>query len=93
MRSVVARFRLVERANPGHSSLIVFGRTVKGQNFNHRTVAFYFPKLVDKADYSSDSKLQLIRFYTQMSKAPKEAEDGKNRPLNCLPSPYQLKVR
>ena len=81
MRSVEHRFKLFQTASPGHSSFIVFGRTIKGQNFTRRIIAVHFRKLVEKSDYAPRDKNRLL---AHMEELTKDLEDSISGGQNCV---------
>ena len=87
MRSVERRFREFQGIYPNHSSLIVFGRTIKGQKFSRRMVAFYFSKLVEKDDYPRNEKKSFVEFYYRMTNL---LEDSSFRGQNALFSDFKV---
>ena len=68
MRSIERRFRLVEKQNPCWSSFICFANTVRGRNFNEKTIRMHFNKLVDKEDYAVDEKNQILEYLYQLTR-------------------------
>lgn len=60
MRSVEHRFRLFQERFPDHSTFIVFGRTIEGQDFGPRTVGYWFSRLVKKDDYAMRDRRRLL---------------------------------
>jgi len=68
MKSLEARFKNIESKNPLWSSLICFNEACKGCRFTDRTISEWFPKLVDKEDYSPGQKNALIKFSKSLKK-------------------------
>jgi hypothetical protein len=77
MRSVEARFRIMEKKFPFHSSLICFGRAVRGQKFGRAMKAKYFRRLVDKEDYARKDIMRLTDHFMQMTEKATTFEDAK----------------
>lgn len=93
MRSVEARFRVFSQASPGHSSLIVFGRTIQGQNFTRRIIAVHFNKLVAKDDYTKNDKKRILsHFYKLVVDGKKQGVVG-GQERTLTPSPYQRALK
>lgn len=60
MRSIEARFKLMETKYPFHSSFICFLRTIDKQGFSRPMIIKWFRKLVDKEDYDKSVMWKLI---------------------------------
>ena len=78
MRSIERRFKKLEQENPSMSSLGVFITTINGQSFREESVLSWFKKLVDKEDYDSSAKRELIEYLKLVNKLidlrPKQPE-------------------
>jgi len=65
MKSIERRFDKIQKKNPYYSSIICFNLAVMEQGFSEVRIARQFNKLVDKDDYfSSDKKDILLFLYT-----------------------------
>jgi hypothetical protein len=60
----------MEKKNPFHSTIINFGRAVRGQNFASKVIAYWFNKLVDPDDYSRKDKKELMAWLEEINKEP-----------------------
>lgn len=60
MKSIQYTFDDLQRRNPYWGSYVVFAETVKITQPNYRILKNWFNKLVDKADYLSSEKTQLL---------------------------------
>jgi len=67
MKSVEARFRIMDKKFPQSSSLVNFGRAVKGQRFKRPAIARFFGRLVDKSDYAKSDTRTLMRHFLFLS--------------------------
>ena len=65
MASLESRFRAIQREYPFHSSLINFGRAIKGQNLSQRRLFYYFDRFVERDDYSKEDKKEVRFLYCQ----------------------------
>lgn len=72
MKSLERRFKRVSIRNPFWGSYICFAETVRGQNFNHKSILYWFNKLVEKDDYSQEDKRQLIANLENLNKPVEE---------------------
>lgn len=60
MKSIERTFITIKEKNPYWGSYIIFAETVKQTHPNYRILKLWFNKLVDKTDYSSSEKTQLL---------------------------------
>ena len=60
MRSIKHRFKQFNTQDNCWSSYICFAVTITGQQFDMRAVRKWFNKLVDKDDYDSKDRLQIL---------------------------------
>lgn len=60
MKSIQRTFESIQERNPFWGSYVVFAETVKQTQPNYRILKNWFNKLVDKTDYSSSEKTQLL---------------------------------
>lgn len=67
MKSLEARFRDIEVKNPLWSTFVVFVAAINGAGFSEETIRKWFPKLVDKDDYSRSERDQLMRWVIKNS--------------------------
>lgn len=67
MKSLEARFRDIEIKNPLWSTFVVFVAAINDAGFSEDTIRKWFPKLVDKDDYSKSEKDQLMRWVIKNS--------------------------
>ncbi len=72
MKSLERRFKGIVARHPFWSTYISFAEAVKGQNFNRKSIQYWFNKLVEKDDYSLVDKKQLIANLEDLNK-PAEA--------------------
>ncbi len=61
MKTIKTAFLKVAEENPDWSSYICFAEAIKHRNYSIVTITEWFPKLVDKEDYSRLKKKQIIR--------------------------------
>jgi len=67
MRSIERRFIVFTDQEPLLSTIIIFSRSVKGQNFSERMIRVWFPKLVDKDDYEASDRKEIIAYMVSLS--------------------------
>ena len=67
MKSLEARFRDIEIKNPLWSTFVVFVAAINDAGFSEETIRKWFPKLVDKGDYSRNEREQLMRWVVKNS--------------------------
>lgn len=72
MKSLERRFNNITAKYPAWSSYICFAETVKGQNFNRKSIQYWFNKLVEKDDYSQSDKKRLIAHLEELNKPREE---------------------
>ncbi len=72
MKSLERRFKGIVARHPFWSSYVSFAEAVKGQNFNRKSLQYWFNKLVEKDDYSLVDKKRLIANLENLNK-PAEA--------------------
>lgn len=82
MRSLEARYRTMREKYPEqYSSYICFVRAIIGQKFSYEIVSKWYNIHVDKDDYNSRDRNNIVRFLHKLSNMPEEKEfSGKNRP-------------
>ncbi len=61
MKSVERRFNNIAMKNPNWSSYVCFSEAVAGQQFSRGSISKYFNKLVEKDDYDSEDKKELLK--------------------------------
>lgn len=84
MRSVEARFNIMTKKFPFHSSFICYGREVRGQKFSRTMVAKYFRRLVDKDDYDRKDIMRLTDHFMRMTEKSSAFEEAKLQGKNTL---------
>lgn len=72
MKSIERRFKGVLSRHPFWSTYICFAETVTGQNFNRKSLQYWFNKLVQKDDYSQRDKKCLIANLEDLNKPIEE---------------------
>lgn len=60
MKSIQYTFDALKQRNPYWGTYVIFAETVKQTQPNYRILKLWFNKLVDKADYLSSEKNQLL---------------------------------
>jgi len=75
MRSLEARFRRCQKKHQEVGDFVNLGRAVKDQKFSEQTIRRFFNKLIEKDDYSSGDKQQLIKHLIGLT----TPEDDKNK--------------
>ena len=78
MKSLEARFNIVQKKNPLWSSFICFTEAIKGQKFLRPSINKWFGKLVGKEDYSRSDKLIILDQLEELSNL-KRSEGARNR--------------
>ncbi len=73
MRSIERVFNKVRKENPYLSDYICFAEAVEGRNFSRQTIARYFNKLVDKDDYDSKDKKELLQQLFELSQGSEKS--------------------
>ncbi|MFA4942071.1 MAG: hypothetical protein WC564_00315 [Patescibacteria group bacterium] len=68
MKSIERRFKNLEASNPGWSTYTCFAEAISGQGFGEQTIGRWFNKLVDKNDYSSSDKKDVLKHLVNLSK-------------------------
>lgn len=68
MKSLERRFKDIEDKNPNYSSYICFAKAVEEQNFNRSTINRWFTELVEKDDYASDEKKEIVDHLVRLTK-------------------------
>lgn len=76
MRSIQRRFNLQKQKNPELGDFINLMKAVYQQKYSKQIISKWFPKLVDKDDYSTSEKIYLIRTLHHTSNM---SEEGKKR--------------
>jgi hypothetical protein len=61
------KFKQLEEQNPNLSSIMVFGKLVRGRKMHQKDISKWFSKLVDKEDWVGSPREQLTKFYWQLS--------------------------
>ncbi|MDD5639280.1 MAG: hypothetical protein PHR47_00540 [Candidatus Pacebacteria bacterium] len=61
MKSLERRFQNIAKRNPNFSSYLCFAKAIEGQQFNKKTIRFWFQRLVDKDDYITKEKGSLLK--------------------------------
>ena len=79
MRSIERVFNKVRKENPYLSDYICFAEAVEGRNFSRQTIARYFNKLVDKDDYNSKEKKELLQHLFKLSQGNKKAAEDNQK--------------
>ena len=72
MKSLERRFKGVSARHPFWSTYVCFAETIQGQNFNRKSIQYWFNKLVEKDDYSQVDKKRLIANLESLNKPPEE---------------------
>lgn len=67
MKSLERRFSEARRKNPEYSSIICFAEAVCGQNFSRDVITKWFG-LVDKTDYLTGSKKEIVDWLEKISR-------------------------
>jgi len=80
MKSIKRRFNNIQEKNPYWSSMTCFNEAIKEQGFSKKNIYYWFPKLVDKKDYSKSDKKEILSFLLKLSK---RAEEGIKKDKNC----------
>jgi hypothetical protein len=60
MHSIEQKFKTIQDKNPLASTIIVFGRAVRGSKVKRESVDQLFKKLVDKDDYQTNTREAII---------------------------------
>ena len=68
MKSINRKFNKLSRKNPYWSSLVCFTETIYGIGFSRQTIHRWFNELVDKDDYSSSDKKEVMSFLESVGK-------------------------
>ena len=68
MKSIERRFNKVQIKNPYYSPIICFNLAVDEQGFSGQIIARWFNKLVDKDDYASSDKKDILLFLYGITK-------------------------
>ena len=68
MRSINSRFKQRQKNNPGWSTWTCFADAIIDQNFKKETIQENFNMLVDKNDYASNEKMQLLKYLYEITK-------------------------
>jgi hypothetical protein len=69
MKSIERRFENIKKKDNGWTSYICFAQTVSGQSFSEKIIRRYFNKLVDKNDYLSAEKKEIINYLLTLTKS------------------------
>jgi len=69
MKSLERRFRNIADRHYSWSTYTCFAAAVKGQNFTHPIILYWFNKLVDKDDYDHKDKKELMAHIEKLNKA------------------------
>ncbi len=91
MRSVERRFAEFQKASKGHSSFVVFGRTIKGQGFTKVSLGKWFNRLVDKGDFCLSDKRRILKHIWALNMTvdtQKQGSKGSRSRGKLIPSPY-----
>jgi hypothetical protein len=70
MKSIERRYKRISKKENGLSSYQCFVEAVNNQYFRRRTIQCWFNKLVNKDDYCSGDKHQIINFLEHISNEP-----------------------
>lgn len=73
MKSIERIFNKVRKENPYLSDYLCFAEAVEGRNFSRQTIARYFNKLVDKDDYDSKDKKELLQQLFELSQGSEKS--------------------
>ena len=73
MRSIERVFNKVRKENPYLSDYICFAEAMEGRKFSRQTIARYFNKLVDKDDYDSKDKKELLQQLFELSQGSEKS--------------------
>lgn len=68
MKSVERRFKKILKKNPCWSSYVCFAETCNSQDFQKKTIYFWFNKLVDKNDYDKKEKKLILSHLRSLSR-------------------------
>lgn len=60
MKSIRARFYVVNNKNQSSSSFLSFVEAIRGKNFTREAIAINFAKYIDRDDYCLEDKKLLI---------------------------------
>lgn len=77
MKSLQTRFNRMQRRNPFYSTYINFVEAIKDQNFSRKSIVAWFPRLVNKDDFSQSDKKHILDYLEGLSKT---LEDGQKPP-------------
>ncbi len=89
MRSIERRFLDLQHKRLSHSSLLNFGVAIKGQNFSEVAIRRWFNKLVEKDDYASSDKREVIAHLVAL---PNGAVESRKRPLRVILNGLQARI-
>ncbi len=67
MKSLQYNFKKAQKGNPFLSTLIQFSIAVRHQNYTSKKIVEWFNRLVDKNDYTSSNKKEVIQYCVQLS--------------------------
>ena len=79
VRTVKHRIEFVERAEPNLSSFVVFGRAIEGQKYSNRSIREWFASYVDKDDYDSSNRMEILRHFNNLTNLETEYDIGSYR--------------
>ncbi|MFA6135757.1 MAG: hypothetical protein WC705_00080 [Candidatus Paceibacterota bacterium] len=76
MKSIQRRFKKILLRNPYWSSYISFCEAIRSQKFSKKTIAIWFNKLVEKDDYDSKERRDILRRLSVLSNLHEEGWFG-----------------
>jgi hypothetical protein len=77
MRSIKRRFDNQDRG--AYSSVIRFGRAIRGQNFSKSMISRWMTELLELDDYSEEDRQALLKHYCTITRLPESLEDDVNQ--------------
>ncbi len=80
MRSIKRRFLNLQEKYPSLSSLINFTRAIKEQKFTKDMIGRWFGKLVEKDDYSTSDKKEILKHLLSVSNFEDNKKTGQINP-------------
>lgn len=84
MKSLKARFNQAIKRYPYLSSYICFAEAIKNQKFSSKIIAIWFNKLVEKSDYSTKDKKELLSQLNLLSNNLEEGVKWDKNPVGRL---------
>lgn len=72
MKSLERRFNQIRTQHPYWSTHLCFAKAVTNQHFTHAIILYWFNKLVDKDDYSTSDKREIIAHLEKLNTSTDE---------------------